>query len=99
MPTLLLLDYRSIAQAQASHNFLGNLGVPSSSERFFEAGRESFERKIQRLQEPSSMSEELLNNSEAVEIRQDLLRLEDPHVPFEEAPSNQVRQSYNTPRQ
>jgi hypothetical protein len=73
----LLMGYQSAAQAQDS---LGNLGIPTSSERFFEAGTERFEREIQNLQERSRATENILHIHADVQTPEDLLRLEDPRI-------------------
>lgn len=96
---VLLLNYRSVAQAQVIRSPSENIGIPSSSERFFGAGRENFEAEIRRLQSSSAPPEDLLNDSSAVQIRQELLRLEDLRRPAEESPSSQVSQPFNAFRQ
>jgi hypothetical protein len=97
IPILLLLNHPSLAQTQTSHTSLGNLGVPSSSERFFGAGRENVEREVRHLQEQPTSSEQLLDTSQAAQIRQVLLRFEDSHMSAEEIRSSQVEQPYNSP--
>lgn len=56
---------------------LGNLGIPTASERFLEAGRRNLEREIQNLQRPDAPSAEVLR---VKEVPQDRLDLEDPRL-------------------
>ncbi len=86
---LLLFGHSSSAQAQVSFGNFGNFGGHSASEGFFEAGRDSFEQEIRRLQAYSDSSQPLLSTSGVDQIRQDILRLENPAIPAEQPPSSQ----------
>jgi hypothetical protein len=85
--TALSIADQPAAQAQIS---LGNFGIPTSSERFFETGTEKFEREIQQLQERNA-TEDVLQIHPDVQMPADLLRLEDPRIHSQNRSSSQVK--------
>jgi hypothetical protein len=70
---------------------LGNLGIPTASERFLEAGRRNLEREIQNLQRPAVAPAEVLRVKETPQL--DRLDLEDPRLRLPDQRSD--RQSKN----
>jgi hypothetical protein len=79
LSSVMLLTERQAAQAQVAGGNLGNLGIPTASERFLDTGKQQLEREIQILQAPPSSTEVLQIHQEA-QPQNDWLQLEDPRL-------------------
>jgi hypothetical protein len=79
--TIALMPVPAKAQTQSVAALSGNFGIPTSSQLFFEEGREQFEQEQRNLTRQHSRSrKELLQIDENVQNSEELRDFEDPRL-------------------